>query len=134
VTPPKITIEASIDGRSRLILRENTAQWHHLEFAAPGRLNGANLPTRFNDSVVWLPIWPDQPTIENRDCNCRSDVFTGVTPAIPHQAVEARFNGRNGGTVVQSPSASNDFTLILEFNDTAGAAASYIVSLDWQSP
>ncbi|MBI4641246.1 MAG: hypothetical protein HY731_11160 [Candidatus Tectomicrobia bacterium] len=50
-----LRVQAHIDGRSRLILRANTAQWHHLDFAAPGRHGFVNLPTIIN-GVQWFPI------------------------------------------------------------------------------
>src|SRR5512136_271110 len=73
--PPEITIEirADIDGRSQLILRGNTAQWHHFDAAAPGRQLFTNFPTTIN-GVDWYPIWPDKPDAENRECYCFSDV------------------------------------------------------------
>ena len=77
-----IHVRAYIDGGSDLILSGSTAQWHQLGAAAPGRLNGANEPTTIN-GVDWLPSWPDQPTPENRDCNCDSSTFAGVSPPLP---------------------------------------------------
>jgi hypothetical protein len=87
--PPQIAIEihADIDGRSQLILHGDTAQWHHFDFAAPGRQLFTNYPTTIND-VDWYPNWPDVPDAENRDCNCFSDVFAGVVPPLPAQPME----------------------------------------------
>lgn len=72
-------IRTDIDGRRQLILRGNTAQWQHFDYAAPGRHEFANYPTTLNGGV---PTGPDIPDAENRDCACSSSVFTGVSPAL----------------------------------------------------
>jgi hypothetical protein len=129
-SPSEITIEihADIDGRSQLILRDNTAQWHHFDYAAPGRQLFTNFPTTIN-GVDWYPIWPDVPDAENRDCNCSSDIFTGVVPALPAQPIEiglqilrvvrpgARCEPTGTIAIVQFPTPDNNFTTIVEFDD-----------------
>ena len=62
------------------ILTGGTARWHHIAFAAPGVHDGQDNPTIIN-GTSWFPIWP-QPG-ENRDCNCHSSTFTGLTPPVP---------------------------------------------------
>ena len=71
LVPQTVRIRACIDGRSRLILDDDTARWQHFDFAAPGR-NECNLgvpiePT-FVSGVEWWPQWPDLPDCENRFC------------------------------------------------------------------
>ncbi len=146
--PPEITIEinAFIDGRSQLILRGNTAQWHHFDFAAPGRHNNTNYPTTIN-GVDWYPVWPDIPDPENRGCNCFSDVFAGVVPALPAKPLEIELQivsvvhpddpGEPAGpvTIVQSPTRDNNFTVIVEFNDNSSIGpAFYDVKLLVRTP
>jgi len=133
--PLVIEIRADIDGLSRLILRGNTAQWYHLKFAAPGR-EGATNPTAIN-GVDWYPIWRDIPDSTNRDCNCRSDIFTGVAPALPARPMEVELEILNivrrgdpnqpAGTVsiIQFPTPENNFTIIVEFDDTGPAASAF---------
>jgi len=142
-SPHEITIEvyADVDGRSQLILSGNTAQWHHFDFAAPGRENFTNFPTTIN-GVDWYPVWPDVPDAENRDCNCFSDVFAGVVPALPAQPMEIDLEilsvvrhddpTQPAGTVAiaQFPTPENNFTTIVEFDDNApGGSAFYDVKL-----
>jgi len=138
-----IRIEANIDGRSQLILRENTAQWHHIDFAAPGRLDDPDfcghsqlyLPTVIND-VEWYPAWPDVPTPENRGCDCESDIYDELVPAIPKSdrtpvldVIQARYRTQ----IVQTPNAGNDYTTIIEFDDNPYSCASmYIVELSFR--
>ncbi|MHC4476097.1 MAG: hypothetical protein ACYTEL_10655 [Planctomycetota bacterium] len=52
-----IHIEAYIDGLSALVFKDNTAYWHHLTWARPGRHGNQNYPTYIND-VEWMPQWP----------------------------------------------------------------------------
>lgn len=128
-----LRIGALIDGRSWLVLDDDTAQWHHFDYAAPGRHFFLDEPTVLN-GAEWFPTWPDEPDAENRDCDCFSDVFTGLDPAILDVAfaVDLRIlRGRGEITVVQQPSEDNDFTTIIEFNDNPPSGpAWYIVEFD----
>jgi hypothetical protein len=130
--PTTINIRAKIDGRSRLILRGSTAQWEHLDFAAPGRLFGSNLPTRIN-GASWFPVWPDIPDSDNRFCACLSDLFTSVTPGIPQTSAEVTLDvveGRSRIEIIEVPRPDNGFRLVVEFDDNAfGADAFYEVNL-----
>jgi hypothetical protein len=76
-------IRADIDGHSRLTLRSSSARWINIENAAPGRHNGKNNPTIIN-GTKWFPQWPEPG--ENRNCDCHSNAFWRVTPAIPAAA------------------------------------------------
>jgi hypothetical protein len=132
----KIRIKALIDGRSQLILSENTAQWHHLDYAAPGRHEFRNEPTVIN-GVDWFPVWPDIPNEENRDCDCFSDVFVGVDPPLPFAETDIVFNtirSRNVTQIIQHPTKENDFELIIEFDDNApGGSDDYIAEIEFTS-
>jgi len=129
-----IRIEALIDGRSRMILRGNTVQWHHLDFAAPGRHVPMNEPTVVN-GVAWLPTWPDRPDAENRGCNCFSDVFSDLQPPLPQSDMTIHLRtiqGRSAARIIQFPTSNNDFTLVIEFNDNPfGGTDVYIAEIDF---
>jgi hypothetical protein len=131
--PVLLRIEAQIDGRSRLLLTRDVAQWLHLEFAAPGRHDGEHLPTLI-DGVAWFPVWPDEPDDENRDCECTSDVGTVLAPplpAAPSVATLTPVEVRVAASVVQQPAAENDFTTIVELDDTDEAGSDiYVVELE----
>jgi hypothetical protein len=128
-----IRIEAWIDGTSQLLLSQNTATWHHLRWAAPGRLSFENLPTTIN-GVEWFPVWPDVPDAENRWCDCYSDMFLNVAPTLPMKSVELQVrvvDCRGPVTVVQQPRADNSFTLVIEFGEDEPPGASwYIIEID----
>ena len=82
-----IRVEALIDGRSQLILRDDTAQWFHIDWAAPGRELFRNEPTIIN-GVSWFPIWPDVPDAEN----LRVTVFAPPGGGRPYE-LRARAQG-----------------------------------------
>ena len=71
------------------------------------------------------------------NCNCYSDIFSGVAPALPlvtQTLTLTRVQARDGVpsvTIIQQPSTANDYNLIVEFNDTTGGAAWYIIQLDF---
>jgi hypothetical protein len=127
-----ITIQALIDGRSRLILKKNTAQWYHLDFAAPGRHEFVNVPTTINGKE-WFPVWPDVPDAENRDCHCYSSVFKGVKPVIHRNKPPLEINvlqGRGAVSIVEYPSKTNHDALVIEFDDNPfGGPAVYEIEI-----
>jgi hypothetical protein len=113
-----LNISAYIDGRSRIIVRDDAVYWHHMDAAAPGRLDGVNEPTYLN-GVAWYPIWPDIPDPLNRECYCDSSTYVGIPAlALQDQSVSLDIvRARYSVTIVQQPEAANDYTLIVEFND-----------------
>jgi hypothetical protein len=121
-----LTVRAYIDGRSQLILRGETASWHHLDWAAPGRLLGENEPTYLN-GVAWYPSWPDNPDAENRDCGCDSSTYVGVAPLAPQEQVASleTVQARERVAIVQQPTEDNGYTLIVEFDDGVSAGADW---------
>jgi hypothetical protein len=127
-----ITIEALIDGRSQLILRKNTAQWYHLDFSVPGRWGDINAPTIINGEE-WFPAWPDVPDVYNYFCNCYSDIFKGVKPGLHRNNMTVALNvieARGNVFIAEYPSASNDYALVIEFDDDPfDAAAAYQIEL-----
>jgi hypothetical protein len=118
----QLEIRVYIDGRSDAVIQGNTIDLRNLDYAAPGRWNGSNNPTTltFGGSAVnWMPTWPDQPTAENRNCDCNSSIYTGIPPLAPHdQTVQLAIKqARYQASITQQPSAANNDTLIVEFND-----------------
>ena len=129
-------ISAWIDGRSQLILKGNTAQWHHFDANAPGREGGVTEPTIIN-GINWFPVWPGDPgDPNNNSCDCDSDLFNGVRPPLPDEdmtVVLREIAVREEVSIIQQPSAGNDYTLIIEFNDNEpGGADWYTVEFDFE--
>lgn len=133
-----IHVNAWIDGRSWLILDDDTATWQHFDFAAPGRLNcntGAPTESTFLDGVAWDPVWPDVPDCENRFCGgCFSSTFTGLLSPLPNAdftPVLVPIQVRGTSTIVEYPSAANGYRVVIEFDDNPLAAAEwYEIFLD----
>jgi hypothetical protein len=125
-----LRVSALIDGRSRLILQGDTAQWLHLIYAAPGRHEFRDEPTLLG-GASWFPRWPDLPDRENRNCGCTSDVFQGLAPALPRTAMtlEVRsVEGRGITSIVQQPMLENGWTLIIDFDDVGYNGSEWYVA------
>ncbi len=129
-------ITAYIDSVSYLIIKDNTVQWHNETGYAPGKFPGYDEPTTITTStpatIVWYPEWPSGTYGDKW-----SSVYTGLTPALPHITQDftlTKLQGRDDIYIVQNPSAANDYTLIVAFNDgPSDAAAWYEARLDFAS-
>ncbi len=125
-----LEIEALIDGTDRLILKRDTLQWHHLFAAAVGRHHGANAPTivfPYPGASEWFPEWSEPPPAEIRREEL-SSILSGLSPPLPTDGVPfavQKIFGRGDTVIVQQPSAGNDFTLIVEFDDGGFAGPRY---------
>lgn len=134
VVPIHLRVSAWIDGRSRLILSGDQVAWLHLDYSAPGRLDGAFLPTTI-DGTDWFPRWPDEPDSENRDCGCRSlDAWVGLPAPVPRAATTATVTPvamRGAARVIEQATVANDFAVVIELDDNASAGAeTYVVDID----
>lgn len=135
VVKPTLLVGAYIDGVSYLVIHGNQAHWYHEAFAAPGRHLFVDYPTFFMNKA-WYPAWPDLPDAENRDCNCDSSTYTGVPAlaAVEQTVTLSVITARNGASIYQQPTASNDYTLIVLFDDgPPGGAAWYKVGLTYKA-
>ncbi len=95
-----------------------------------GRHDGLNEPTvittTLNGNVVldhfnWIPTWPELPPAEIR-YEAFSSTFNTLTPAMPQVPMFVSLDSiqaRGFLTITQYPSAANNFTTILEFNDNS---------------
>jgi hypothetical protein len=131
-----LEIRALIDGRDQLIIHNNTLQWHHFENAAVGRHLGVNEPTEISttlngstqlDHYDWIPDWPAPPP-NNIRYEAYSSVFTGLTPAIPRQETTVSLQviqARSLVQLIQQPSAANNYTTILQFDDRSAAGSEF---------
>ena len=133
IPPVTLHVRAYIDGTSNLIVRGDIVYWHHLGAAAPGRLLEANEPTVLN-GVAWYPTWPDTPDSENRGCDCDSSTYVGAPPlAMQDQIVSLEIiQARHTVNIIQQPTAANDYTLIIGFDDSPpGGADWYEISIGY---
>ena len=89
-----------------------------------GRHDGHNYPTKLKTAAIdeaWVPQWPEPVPAEIR-YHAFSSIFTGLSPFLPQAPVIVTLTNltnplRGPVTIVQSPQASNDYTLKVEFND-----------------
>ncbi|MCF8359351.1 MAG: gliding motility-associated C-terminal domain-containing protein [Prolixibacteraceae bacterium] len=132
-TAVNLNIRAYIDGGSQLIINGSSVQWYHISAIAPGRYEVPELPT-YVYGEEWYPTWPDIPDYQNQQ-KCFSSVFNHPTFSLPEfeqivllEIIESRENV----FIKQQPSAANDYTLIIEFDDNAPpGAAWHEVSVLW---
>ncbi|HEU5055607.1 MAG TPA: hypothetical protein VFU21_03755 [Kofleriaceae bacterium] len=133
-SPLHLRVSAWIDGRSRIILSGSELQWFHLDYSAPGRLDGATLPTEI-DGAEWFPTWPDEPDPENRDCGCRSlDAWDGLAAPVPRVQTATTVTPvgemRGAARVIEQATVANDFAVVVELDDNGDAgAATYMVDI-----
>jgi len=127
-----IHVRAWIDGRSHLILDDDTVQWQHFDFAAPGRLDcniGEPIQATYIDGLEWWPKWPDLPDCENRFCGgCFSDVLAGLLPGIPDLSQLAVINPisvRGTCSVIEQPQPANNYRVVVEFDDNTWFGADW---------
>lgn len=126
-----IEIEAVVDGRDHLVIQGGTIQWRHFEWAIVGRHEPLNEPTIIStkkpdvvtlDRVEWHPEWYDlegRPVTHYRQ-PAVSSKFNELTPPLPSRdahVILTPINCRGTTHIVQQPSAENDYTLIVEFDD-----------------
>jgi hypothetical protein len=135
-----IEIQAHIDGRDRLIMKGDTIQWHHFDFAAVGRHLGSNSPTIIGDAMgtilEWLPTWPSPPPDEIR-FEAVSSVLQGIIPPIPSDGVTWQIEkvfGRGEVRIIEQPTSINDFALIVEFDDNAPLGSNFYVVILSKAP
>jgi hypothetical protein len=142
----KITydVTALIDVADHLIVRGSTFQWHHpASGAAVGRPGGRNEPTRISfpldgvtnlNGFAWIPTWPEEPPAQIR-YEASSSTLIGVKPLLPAATMlvdVAVLQGRGSASIVQTPHASNGWTLVVRFADGASGSAFLTVRISIQ--
>ena len=132
----KYEIEAYIDGRDILVIQGNKITWNHLNYAAVGRHLGKNEPTIINtylnnilvlDQNEWLPTWPEDPPAQIRYV-ASSSTFDALSPSLPQTAMSVTLNpleARSQLSIYQYPTLSNDFTLMISFDDRGLSSSSW---------
>ena len=121
-------IKALIDGSDTLIIKDNTLQWEHRNFAAVGRHEGRNEPTTISstlngqtiiDEIEWIPTWSEPVPNEIRFPTF-SSIFTELNPSLPKTNTNININpiiSRGSTTIEQLPSNNNEFTLKIFYDD-----------------
>jgi hypothetical protein len=113
----ELRVRALMDGQSRIVLQGTTIKWHHLSWAAPGRHGTSNEPTYLN-GVAWTPTWPKAG--DQSSCNCFSSTSNALVPPLPKKTQTltlTSISARGPVAVFQHPSATNDFTGVIDLQD-----------------
>jgi beta-lactam-binding protein with PASTA domain len=129
------TFSACIDGSDFLVIQGSQIQWQYGNSTSVGDLlpdcgpTTTMIQTSVNGTPVqtadWQPIWsPDPPA-----SGALSSPFAGLSPALPVSAMTVTLTtiaARGSLSIYQTPTAENNWALILWFNDAAvGGAAMY---------
>jgi hypothetical protein len=140
--PPQafhLRVATIVDGESYIFIKGTTVRFQNRIFAAPGRWDANGMapwdmaPIMLN-STAWMPDWPDVPNPENRDCMCFSSTTqlpVGI-PQVPSTATLTEVDVRRTQSIIQAPSAANDWELIATVSDymVGGAHASFVLEID----
>lgn len=119
-----LKVGAEVDGLSRLVVQTNRVYWDHILYTKPG-LYTTNLPTLLN-GYPWFPNWPTA----NHGTPELSLPLEAYSVFTTNQIVLTQNAGNGTVSIVQQPSPTNDFTLIVQFDDvTPGGASGYEVTL-----
>src|SRR5438067_4668612 len=123
-------VSVYIDGEDILYISDDTLQWQAIAFGRVGRIppfvgttkTTTDITTYRNghlvDSLQWQPTYPAGTS--DYFCNCYSDPFSGLTPALPtddNKNLRVRLTqidiveGSGPVTIVQQPTAANGFVL-----------------------
>lgn len=117
----RLAIRALIDGRSRLVLREQEIYWDHLDNARPGLWPPPeNQPTRL-DAIDWYPVWPDDAT----HGTARSQALSLFTMDLRSPVLLTNVSARGTVRILQQPDEANDRTCVIEFDDNAYGSSDY---------
>lgn len=115
-----LVIAADVDGFTDLVLKGGTLRWHHTKYEVPANttING----------VRWTPEWPTP----SKSCDCDSTALT-LSPPLPPREQEVQV-AQEAGRIpvkVEQPTAANDFTLTVRFQDAPSSVDSYRIRIDY---
>lgn len=127
-----LSVSTCIDGADNLNIVGNTLQWQYLSFDPVGQFRSdcRQQTTFISTTLDGVPVMQNvawQPTFGSLTPGSLSDLFTLFSPELPTQApVTASLvglSGRESLTLSQLPTAWNNETTILAFNDELSAGA-----------
>lgn len=133
----KLSIRNEIDGRSSMEIGAYDATYLHHDYAAPGmhiyfgQDDPSSQPPRATwvQGFEWYPVWPEDG--ENRDCGCSSSTLHSLPPhevLVPYAEADITMEvieGRGEVTIVEEPSAANDYRLTIEWDDNPQGGPSW---------
>ena len=137
------TFSACIDGSDYLVIQGSQIQWQYGDDTPVGDFRSdcgpttTTIQTSVNGTPVltadWQPIWSPPPLAGG----ALSSPFMGLSPAFPSSPMTVTLTpiaARNSLTISQTPTAENNWTLILAFDDDPVAGATIYagkVTVQW---
>ena len=100
----------------------------------PGVPEPTYLTTTHMGTVEWQPTWPAETKHDEEDNDVFSSLFSDLNLPIAAMAQTVGLSvdaGRNSVSILENPSASNGYALIVDFNDYEGGADLYTVQLNY---
>jgi probable HAF family extracellular repeat protein len=130
-----LKVKAWIDGESQLVIQKNTVYWHNLAYNAPGyEAQTKPLPTYLTTAQMGTVAWHPTGWSNGTNGDTTSAPFTKLNLPLSAagQTVKVTpISVRGNATISQQPSAANDYTLTLDFDDkSSGGADWYEVNLE----
>jgi probable HAF family extracellular repeat protein len=131
-----LKVKAWIDGESHLVIQKNTVYWHNLEYVAPGyEAQNKPLPTYLTTAHMGTRAWRPRYWSSGTYGDTTSAPYTNLNlplGASGQTVTLTPITARGNVTIIQQPSAANDYTLIVGFDDkSSGSADWYEVSLEF---
>lgn len=132
--PPegKLHVRALIDGRDTFHIKGDKMWIVHNSYLVPGKWAGSDLPVYINQDQEWELEW-------NGDLS-NVAIIKDPESALPtsgewnedNMSVKFYTAGYGVPSVIQYPSSTNDYTLVLDFDDNEPYSAHwYSADIDW---
>lgn len=124
--PDELRIRAFIDGSDTIKILGNELWYQHHDFDLPGKWKGEYDEPTYINGRAWKPRWNDSV----------SKPYQNLWPPLPEVANEAiqltKEAGRGEVSITETPSAENDYTLSIYFDDNEpGGAEWYEIVIEW---
>jgi len=126
-----VDIKAFIDGRSLLVVQDNTLTWNHLDYDPPGTWEGCDCASYVTTTLDGNPVLTMAPWYPWDQPFTLSPALPDTTMTVDLDVIQARYSL----SIYQLPTQANNWALILDFNDDPPGGADWYegkVTIDWQ--
>ena len=128
----KLYVRSLIDGEDTLFIKGDQMWFVHSAYQVPGKWAGAELPTYINESQEWDVKWNGNLSDIVKIEKAESALPTSGTWDANNMSVKFYTAGYGVASVLEYPSAANNYTLSVKFDDAEPYGAHwYSVDIDW---
>ena len=128
----KLYVRTLIDGNDILYIKGDTMWFEHNSYQRPGKWAGSDLPTYINQDQQWMHVWNSNLSDVVKIVKPESALPTSGTWNSENMMVKFFTAGFGNYLVKEYPSKENNFTLVIELNDTEPLGAHwYCIDIDW---